>query len=251
MKKLSIWILLFAIVNIPVYSGTINPAVSDAQYIKYAKKYDCVLRLLTKKNNKITSSSSCVLIADKWIATAAHIFENKGSHDVVVVFQNKEYKISKIFLAEGFDADNIGQNDLALGLLEEKIPYNKPFPKLYSKQDEANKIADIAGWGVTGDFDRGSWKDDSFMRAGTNRISSIEKHLLLCNPSSDDASSRLEFLISHGDSGGGLFIDGELAGINSLVFANDGKPNSSWTDESGHTRISLFIDWINKTIANN
>jgi hypothetical protein len=73
----------------------------------------------------------------------------------------------------------------------------------------------------------------------------------MCDASRSDKESRLEFLISHGDSGGGLFINKKLAGINSLVFSSDGKPDSSWRDESGHTRISLFIDWINNTIKSN
>lgn len=251
MKKISIWLLILLILNIPVNGGTIHPSKNDNDYIAYANKYDCVLRLITKKNHKITSASSCVLIDKKWILTAAHIFENKFSHETFVVFENKEYKISKVFLAENFDPEKIGYNDLALCQLSEEVDYKKNFPKLYNNKNEANKIADIVGWGVTGNFDRGSWKDDSMLRAGTNRISSIENHLLMCNPSSDDHNSKLEFLISHGDSGGGLFIDGQLAGINSLVFATDGKPNSSWTDESGHTRISLFVDWITKTISDN
>ena len=58
-------------------------------------------------------------------------------------------------------------------------------------------------------------------------------------------------MISHGDSGGGLFIDNKLAGINSLVMSSDGKPDSSWTDESGHTRVSKFVSWIDKIIQNN
>ena len=56
--------------------------------------------------------------------------------------------------------------------------------------------------------------------------------------------TELEFLISHGDSGGGLFIDGQLAGINSSVLSKDGKTDSNYGDESCHTRISRYKDWL-------
>ena len=55
---------------------------------------------------------------------------------------------------------------------------------------------------------------------------------------------KLEFLISHGDSGGGLFINGKLAGIHSFVSASDKKADSSYGDQSGHTRISTYKRWI-------
>ena len=58
----------------------------------------------------------------------------------------------------------------------------------------------------------------------------------------------MEFIICPGDSGGGLFIDKKIAGINSCVIATDGKPNSTYTDEGGHTRISQHLDWIHSVL---
>ena len=54
----------------------------------------------------------------------------------------------------------------------------------------------------------------------------------------------MEFLIASGDSGGGMFINGKLAGINSFVTAADGTTNSDYGDECCHTRISIFAKWI-------
>ena len=253
MKYISKLLILLSVIFISTFciAGTISPDHSDSKYTEYANKYDCVFKIITKKKNKITSSSSCVAINNKWLLTAAHIFENKEDHDTFVIINNKQYLVSKVFIHSEFDPDKIGYNDIALCLLVENITTPIKYPKLYDNKNEKNKIADIIGWGVTGSFNKGASFDDSKIRCGTNRISGIEKHLLMCDTSRNDESSPLEFLISHGDSGGGLFIDNKLAGINSLVFSNDGKPDSSWTDESGHTRISLFIDWINNTISKN
>ena len=59
----------------------------------------------------------------------------------------------------------------------------------------------------------------------------------------------MEFLISPGDSGGGLFIDSKLAGIHSGVIED--KPNkgkSKYGAVSLHTRISTYYDWINDSV---
>jgi len=76
-----------------------------------------------------------------------------------------------------------------------------------------------------------------------NKIDYISDSLLMCSPSIM-SKTELEFLIASGDSGGGLFIDNKLAGINSCVMAVDKKPDSTYNDESGHTRVSKFLGWI-------
>ena len=244
-------IILLLLANSICIAGTIDPSQDDSQYIDYAQKYNSVFRIITKKDNKITSSSSCVAIQPKWILTAAHIFNNRQAHNTYIIINNKHYIISKIFIQKQFDIDKVGHSDIALGQLSEEINIPIRYPALYLEKNELNKVADIVGWGVTGTFSTGARLDDSKNRAGTNRISGVSKDLLMCDVSRKDDRSPLEFLISHGDSGGGLFIDGKLAGINSLVFCKDGKTDSSWTDESGHTRVSLFVDWIDSTIKEN
>lgn len=244
-------IILVLLLNSLCIAGTIDPSQNDTKYIDYAQKYNSVFRIITKKDNKITSSSSCVAIQPKWILTAAHIFNNRETHNTYIIINNQHYIISKIFVPKQFTIDNVGHNDIALGQLSEAIKIRIKYPELYSEKNELNKVADIVGWGVTGTFSTGARVDDSKNRAGTNRISGVSKHLLMCDVSRKDDLSPLEFLISHGDSGGGLFIDGKLAGINSLVFCKDGKTDSSWTDESGHTRVSLFLNWVESTIKDN
>ena len=72
--------------------------------------------------------------------------------------------------------------------------------------------------------------------------------MLVCSASvhSDKNITKMEFLIASGDSGGGLFIDNKLAGINSCVMAVDRSPQSKYNEESGHTRVSKFLGWINE-----
>jgi hypothetical protein len=249
MNRLIFFLFLFVICTIST-AGTINPKNSDNQYKEYASKFECVLKLITKNDKKITSCSSAVIIKPKWILTAAHIVHNK-TDKIYVIINNKEYLIEQTFIPKDFNPNKIGYNDIALGKLSDINIVNIKYPDLYNEFNEKNKICDIVGWGLGGTFDKGSTFDDDGIRAGTNRISSVEKHILICNATGNDDKSPLEILISHGDSGGGLFINNKLAGINSLVMSSDGKPDSSWTDEGGHTRVSKFVSWIDEIIQNN
>jgi hypothetical protein len=84
---------------------------------------------------------------------------------------------------------------------------------------------------------------DGLKRAGSNIVDRVEGGLLVCSVSSGRRTS-LEYLITPGDSGGGLFIGNELAGIHSIIMRNAGSPSGRYGDESGHTRLTLHRDWI-------
>jgi hypothetical protein len=51
-------------------------------------------------------------------------------------------------------------------------------------------------------------------------------------------------MIAPGDSGGGMFIGNELAGINSFLAHADGKPDGTYGDDSAFTRVSMYRDWV-------
>ena len=68
--------------------------------------------------------------------------------------------------------------------------------------------------------------------------------MIVCSVQGTKNQTSLEYLIGHGDSGGGLFIDKKLAGIHSCIYTGDGKLDSSYKDYSAHTRISIHKNWI-------
>jgi hypothetical protein len=105
----------------------------------------------------------------------------------------------------------------------------------------------LAGFGFRGTFHTGMAESDGKRRAGSNKISGLERSVLVCDPSTENKTA-LEFLITPGDSGGGLFIGNKLAGVHSFLMAKDGKPNGTYTDESAHTRVSLYVDWVESEI---
>lgn len=239
-------LLLIILISIPIgnlYSGTIDPNVSDKKYIEYGEQFGYVGKLCGSYEDGTKFCASAVAIDDHHILTAAHVVQN--SKTCTITLENKEFCIEKVVVHKDFSDKKFGTADIAIGFSEK--PFDLDFyPDLYDSEDEVGKVCCISGYGITGTFRSGSVNYDNKRRAGSNIIDKIEFDMLICTPSMYGSNKRtsLEFLIASGDSGGGLFIDNKLAGINSCVMAEDKNPNSSYGDESGHTRISKFIGWI-------
>lgn len=224
--------------------GTIESESRDSRHVEYAKKFVHVVKLkgicnCSKRKAEHGFHASAVVIAPNWVLTAAHVVSS--SDEVCVVIKDKEYVLSKIKIHEEFEENKFGYNDIALGFSEEKFGMDF-YPEIYDKQDEQGKVAAICGYGVTGTFATGATRYSDIKRAGSNIIDRTERSCLICN--NIGRKTELEFMIANGDSGGGLFLDGKLAGINSFVMADDGKPNSDYGDECAHTRLSLYTWWI-------
>jgi hypothetical protein len=238
-------LILSLLISNNLYGGTIRPDVPDSKYLEYGKKYECVIKisgqLKDAKDGELTASGSGVVISDHWVLTAAHVLDCMV--EPYFLIKNKKYLITETIISPDFDKNaSMSPGDIALCYVEEKIELNF-FPRLYEKEDEENKTCGIAGYGLTGNAHKGADTSDGERRAGSNKISIVTDSILFCDMSKKNPTS-LEFLIAHGDSGGGLFIDGKLAGINSFVSTSNGKPNSKFGDESGHTRISRYKTWI-------
>ena len=67
--------------------------------------------------------------------------------------------------------------------------------------------------------------------------------MIVCSVQGTQSQTSLEFLIGHGDSGGGLFINKKFW-IHSCIYTGDGKLDSSYKDYSAHTRVSIHKKWI-------
>lgn len=231
-----------------VCAGTIDPTIKGSKYLEYGQQFECVVQISGTYNDNTQFLASAVLIDDHHFLTAAHVVKN--SKVCSILLKDKSYLISHISIHKDFDTQ-FGSGDIAIGYSEQGFGLEF-YPELYSADTEIDSVCSISGYGFTGTFITGATKCDGKKRAGSNWIDSIYRDMLICTPSKKDSSTytELEFLIASGDSGGGLFIDGKLAGINSCVMVANRSPNSSYGEESGHTRISKFIDWIKQNKRN-
>lgn len=248
MKYLKIlFVILICLSNSYCDSGTIDPSVPDSKYIEYAKDFHCVVKICGSYNDDTMYCASAVLIDDHHILTAAHVVKNSKSCNITI--NGKKFVISTITINKVFEKE-FAMGDIAIGYSEERFGLDH-YPPLYKNDDEIGKICSISGYGLTGTFLTGAKKSDDKKRAGSNTVDGAFKDVLLCTPSrkNEKGYTGLEFCIASGDSGGGLFIDGKLAGINSFIMVEKRSPNGLYGEESCHTRISKFIQWIedNKT----
>jgi secreted trypsin-like serine protease len=247
MKSIFWLVVSLLLVSSNIYSGTVDPHKEDRIYVKYAEQFPSVGKLCGTYSDGTQFCASAVAISDRWILTAAHVVKN--ANKCFISINGKKICVSKFTYKQEFDLDILCRNDIAVGYCEEDIGLAN-YPALYEQSNEINKKCDISGFGITGTFISGSIRSDDKKRAGTNTIDKIYNDTLVCTPShrAESDYTDKEFIIASGDSGGGLFIDGKLAGINSLVMADDRSPNSSYTDESCHTRVSVFKEWIESII---
>lgn len=236
--------LILALFCFSTIAGTIDPNTPDEKYVEYGSKFHCILRICGKDKLEKPFCASAVAIKPHWILTAAHVVQNCSSCFVAIA--DKQVCVKKVIYHEKYNENMFGEYDIALGYVDNDIGLDF-YPQLYDKDDEVGKVCSVSGFGITGSFITGIKYSDNKRRAGSNIIDMIDRKLLVCTPSRHN-KTELEFIIGSGDSGGGLFIGNKLAGINSCVMAVDSKPDSTYGDEAGHSRVSLYIDWINSTI---
>lgn len=237
--------VLLCTISISGLAGTIDPSISDNKYVEYGNKFVYIGQIVGVTETDEPYFASCVALNNNTIITAAHVLSQ--TKDQTVLINNKKLSVQKIIIHHNYDHKKYGYNDIALAFLDDQINLDW-YPSLYDSKDEVGKVCSISGFGSTGTFSTGSTFSDKHRRAGSNIIDSIDRGMLLCTPSFKINKTELEFLIAPGDSGGGLFIGNKLAGIHSCIMAEGHKAKSDYKTESGHTRISDHISWINDTI---
>lgn len=227
--------------------GTIDPNVSDSKYIEYGKEFPNVVQIMAIKDS-VPHIGSATIIKPNWAITSAHIVD--GDNTVVLLISDKiACKASKIIIHKSFSRPKT-LADIALVKLDRKIVFES-YPELYADNDELDLECSVSGYGRTGTFLTGATKDDGLKRAGKNKITSINNttgDMLIFSSKEGKTFTNLDFLIAGGDSGGGLFIDGKLAGINCCILFNDESADADYGDDSGFMRISKYRDWILENI---
>jgi secreted trypsin-like serine protease len=246
------WILLITFIlygTYASYAGTIDPKTPDKNHVDYAEKFSYVYKICGTHEDGKLLCGSVVVIDPHWVLSAAHVV--KGMRTSVISDKDNAYLIDEIIYHPKYDEDKFGAGDIALCYSSKRIELDF-YPSLYETDDEIGKVCCIAGYGLHGNFLSTTLNSDNKKRAGSNKIKAIDAELLMCDASKREQKdfTKLEFLICSGDSGGGLFIDNKVAGINSCIVTLEKTPKNSYDYESGHTRISKYAGWIKETIKN-
>ena len=251
LKIYAMGLLFLLLMSGTVFGGTRDPKIADQHYVEYGKKFKSVVRIRAVGKAGEKHYASAVLIKPHWALTAGHILHETTAPHILMDNDTRQLPLQTVIIHKGFTEDPIkGFPDLAVVYSAQDFGLDFYTP-LYKQKDEEGKVATLAGCGLNGTFETGHAFSDVLRRAGSNRVERASDSVLFCTPSRDasDGKTSMEFLIAPGDSGGGLFIGNELAGIHSFISRPGSAPNSKYGEESGHTRISLYADWVESQIA--
>lgn len=239
--------LLLSLICSLSFAGTIDPNLEDKSYIDYGSNFKCVVYVFGESNDDSPYCASGVAIQPNWVLTAAHVIKEAKVCNIKT--EKKTINASMIIPHKDFVLESLSHNDIALLYCQNNLELDF-YPELYENNDELGQVCSLSGYGISGTFDTGATVVDNNRRAGFNKINILYGDLLVCTLR--DKNTPMEFFISSGDSGGGLFIDKKLAGINSCILKEiNRKDDSVYRHESGHTRISKQLTWIKETISKN
>jgi S1-C subfamily serine protease len=221
-------------------AGTTDDAVPDARYVEYAKAFAPYTAKFTGRDaeNRINEATA-TLISPHWAITAAHVVHGVGG--ITLAIGPTSRPVDRVVIHPEWKDETHGWHDIAL--LHCESPANASYyPTLSDGDEKEGQTVSIVGYGLHGKMTEGHSLSDGRLRAGTQKIERFERTVIVCH--AQCGSSTLEFCISPGDSGGPLFAGGKLAGVNSFTMAAKGPLKSRQGEETAHTRISLYREWI-------
>jgi S1-C subfamily serine protease len=222
-------------------AGTTDDGVPDARYVEYARAFaPYTARISGVGSDGRRSSATATLLDPHWAITAAHVVS--GLDGVVVTSGTTARRAPRVVVHPDWVNDIYGTQDLALVRCDEPLPLAY-YPALSDGDERVGQVVSIVGYGLHGKLTEGHTAHDGKLRAGTQTIERFERSIIVCH--AQCGTSTLEFCISPGDSGGPLFANGKLAGVNSFTMAPKGSTlRSRQGEETAHTRVSLYREWI-------
>lgn len=265
-------LLAFAMLAISFTAGAvvIRSDVKDARYRVSAAAFPALAGM--------PGEGQGVLIAPRWVVTAAHA--TQGYMLMHVKVHGKWRNVSHVYLYPGFkrayakvrrasehptlkhwpalEAAFAAMHDIALIELVDPVADVKP-AALYMASDEQGKVVKIFGRGATGNGKVGQYPNSPHrgeLRRAYNRITLAHGQWLDYRFDCGSGALPLEGVIGDGDSGGPVLIESnghwQLAGLSDWRHWPGDRSDfvaGVCGQVFSNSRISYYAKWINDIIA--
>lgn len=236
---------IIAAASATALAGTRDEGAPDEKYLAAGREYQHLVGEISgEAKPQERNKGTCVVFDERHVLTAAHVID--GCSDLRVAMPDGcIHMVTLSAKCPEFTRAGIGFGDIAVCRVRERFRCKK-FPPLGGCEPLPKEVV-AAGYGFTGSMADGRLAYDGKLRAGSNHISRLTDGLAICQ--ADRRGSRLEYHIESGDSGGPLFDDcGRIIGIHSSTLRDIGKSPSRYGDESAHTRVDRFREWIEEVV---
>ncbi|MGH8037681.1 MAG: trypsin-like serine protease [Stenotrophomonas sp.] len=258
-------LLLLACLILPFAASAvvIRDDVDDAKYRIDASEFPALADMPGEGHG--------VLVASKWVVTAAHAAPMDGMGAKVTI-GGHAYKAARVFVHPGYKRmpDALGQEALKSGdpsgihaflagsddiaLIELEAPVENVAPvALYRGMDEVTAVAMLVGKGASGNGALGQNPKDphrGVLRRAYNAITGANGRYLWYRFDSPAKGLPLEGVLGSGDSGGPLVVQGkqglQLVGLGSWITAvpEHALEAGFYGQMVYNVRISRYVPWI-------
>lgn len=210
----------------------------DDAYVQLGRKCPCVCR--------VARDGQGVLIAPRWVLTAAHVAQSVTAGKDIVHFGDREFTVKRVVVHPGGRSagDRPPDDDVALLELQKAVEYVPP-AQPYREHDELGKTIVVAGYGDVGDGRSKPRRSDGRLRAARNVITDAGLKRIFFTFDAPPAGDPLEGVSGPGDSGGPALYehDGRLYTVGISHASANGRPGRYGVTEV-YMRVSSYADWI-------
>ncbi|MBI4877570.1 MAG: S1 family peptidase [Acidobacteria bacterium] len=249
--------------------------------------FDSVAKLIIGLPGGTFGCSGSLIGGGNYVLTAAHCVTdssvNGGTTPAASSFSatfftgagSLTYSGAEYFLPPGWNGDFENGADLALVRLSATVPLAS-YDLFRANNPSQTGTADVAGYGFRGLGSTGSVSGTfGALRAGGNTLDGIvwnmpgfpfawdfdnglaqNDALGILEGVNNTGLGAFEVMIAPGDSGGPLFIGGQLAGVHSFGATAgagwgdvDNLLNSSFGEIAGDTRVAEYAGWIDSVVT--